>query len=531
MQFRSFSPSTINSTFAAAVKANPEGLFFDFYGDAYSYARMAFDIERLARGLHALGVKRGDRVVTLLDNGPDAVISWFATNRLGGIHVPINTAYKGEYLRHQIDDSGARIVICEREYVGDVGAVASGLKSLEHIFHRGSRVERGTWHGSISPLDEHRLDRGEMPDVEVAPSDLAAIIYTSGTTGLSKGCMASHNYLCDVSRRYGQTIGRMRDDMLWTPMPLFHITGIAVVLSTMQICATSAISRRFSVSNFWSDIERCQATMIVLLGSMALMVANAPDTPESVRCRGQVRSLIGIPMSRRLASIWRERFGVKWASGTVYGSTECGQALNAVFDEDVPDGCCGRMNDTFDVRIVNEHDEELPPNAVGEIVARPKRPNVMFSGYWNNPEATMKISRNLWHHMGDNGRVDEHGNFFFVDRSKDVIRRRGENISSFELELTFGQHPDIAEAAIHAVPSEVMEDDVKATVVLRPGASLKESELLDWARPRMPRFALPRYIEFREELPKNASGRVLKFQLREQGVTQPTWDCEKPKSS
>jgi carnitine-CoA ligase len=196
----------------------------------------------------------------------------------------------------------------------------------------------------------------------------------------------------------------------------------------------------------------------------------------------------------------------------------------------VPDGCCGRLNDTFDVRIVDEQDEELPPNTVGEIVARPKRPHVMFSGYWNNPEATMKISRNLWHHMGDNGRVDEHGNFFFVDRSKDVIRRRGENISSFELETTFCQHPDIAEAAIHAVPSEVLEDDVKATVVLRLGASLKESDLLDWARPRMPKFALPRYIEFREELPKNASGRVLKFQLREQGVTPRTWDFERARS-
>jgi len=271
MQSRSLS-TTINSAFAAAAKANPQGLCFNFYGDAYTYARLAQEIERLARGLHALGVKRGDRVVTLLNNGPDAVITWFATNRLGGIHVPINTAYKGEYLRHQIDDSGARIVICENEYAGDVVAVAPTLESLEHIFHLGSHAERGAWRGPLRPLDECRLDQGEAPYIEVAPSDLAMIIYTSGTTGLSKGCMASHNYLCDVSRRYADTIGRTREDMLWTPMPLFHITGIAVVLSTIQMGASSAISRKFSVSNFWSDIERCQATMIVLLGSMALMV-------------------------------------------------------------------------------------------------------------------------------------------------------------------------------------------------------------------------------------------------------------------
>jgi len=158
---------------------------------------------------------------------------------------------------------------------------------------------------------------------------------------------------------------------------------------------------------------------------------------------------------------------------------------------------------------------------------RPKKPNVMFSGYWNNPEATIKSWRNLWHHMGDNGRKDEDGNFFFVDRSKDVIRRRGENISSFEMETIVNQHPDIAEAALHAVPSEFMEDDVKATVVLREGSDLTGADLIEWATPRIPRFALPRYVEFRSELPKNASGRVLKFQLREEGVTPDTWDREK----
>jgi crotonobetaine/carnitine-CoA ligase len=185
------------------------------------------------------------------------------------------------------------------------------------------------------------------------------------------------------------------------------------------------------------------------------------------------------------------------------------------------------VNDTFDVRIFDDNDEEVEPGAVGEIVVRPKRPDVMFSGYWNNPEATAKSWRNLWHHMGDNARLDAHGNFFFVDRSKDVIRRRGENISSFEMEGIFNQHPAIAEAAIHAVPSEHMEDDVKATVVLRPGALLREAELAEWASSRVPRFALPRYVEFVGELPKNASGRVLKFQLREKGVGALTWDREK----
>jgi carnitine-CoA ligase len=520
-------PNTINATFEAAVAAQPERLYLDFSGDEYSYARMGREVERFARGLHALGVGRGDRVVGLLENGPAPVIAWYATNRLGAIYVPINTAYKGEYLRHQISDSGARLVVCEEEFLDDVLALAPALAAVERIIHAGRPRQSVVSATPVSAMEQHCLDTGEAPAVEVEPTELSMLLYTSGTTGLSKGCMVSHNYLCDVSRRYGETIGREPADMVWLPMPLFHITGIAVAIQTMQQHASAAFARKFSVSNTWPEIERTGADLVVLLGSMALMVANAPDTPESDRCKGRVRTLIGIPMNENLARVWKDRFGVTWCSGKVYGSTEVGQALNARFDEDLPDSSCGRVNDTFDVRVVDENDNEVPPGVVGEIVVRPKHPNVMFSGYWNNPEATAKVWRNLWHHMGDNGRVDEKGNFFFVDRSKDIIRRRGENISSFEMEAVFNQHPAIAEAAIHAVASEYLEDDVKATVVLRPGASLTAAELAEWAASRVPRFAQPRYIEFVEALPKNASGRVLKFQLREAGVTSSAWDRER----
>lgn len=520
-------PSTINETFRAAVEAQPGRLYLDFSGDEYTYGRLGREVERFARGLNALGIRQGDRVVSVLENGPAAIIAWYATNRLGAIYVPINTAYKGEYLRHQISDSGARIVICEEDYLDNILAVADRLPAVERVLHTGAARDSGNSARPLSAMAAHFLDEGEAPYADVDPSDLAMLLYTSGTTGLSKGCMVSHNYLCDVSRRYCETIGRTAEDMLWLPMPLFHITGISAAILTMQLRSSAAFARKFSVSAAWSEIERTGATFIVLLGTMALMVANAPDTPESLRCKGQVRTLIGIPMNDALAEKWRDRFGVQWCSGKIYGSTEVGQALNARFDENLPDSSCGRVNDTFDVRIFDENDNEVPAGTVGEIVVRPKRPNVMFSGYWNNPEATVKSWRNLWHHMGDNARVDEDGNFFFVDRSKDVIRRRGENISSFEMETIFNQHPDIDEAAIHAVPSEFMEDDVKATVVCRAGAKLTEAELTEWAISRVPRFALPRYVEFIDELPKNASGRVLKFQLREKGVTASTWDREK----
>lgn len=521
------SPATINATFRAAAAAAPDRLYLDFSGDEYSFARMDREVERFARGLHALGIKPGDRVVGLLENGPAAVIAWYATNRLGAIHVPINTAYRGEYLRHQIADSGARVVVCEEDYLDAVLAMAGALTDVERIIHTGAARNLASRGKPVSAMAEHCLDKGEAPCVDVAPSDLAMLLYTSGTTGLSKGCMVSHEYLCDVSRRYCEAIGRRPEDRVWLPMPLFHITGIAVAILSMQQRSSAAFARKFSVSSAWPEIERTRADLVILLGTMALLVANAPDTPESLRCRGLVRTLVGIPMNESLARTWKQRFGVTWCTGKIYGSTEVGQALNARFDDDLPDASCGRVNETFDVRIFDEADNEVPAGSVGEIVVRPRRPGVMFSGYWNNPEATMKSWRNLWHHMGDRGRVDGNGHFFFVDRSKDVIRRRGENISSFEMEGVFNQHPGIAEAAIHAVASEYLEDDVKATIVRRPGSSLTEPELSEWASSRIPRFAQPRYIEFVGELPKNASGRVLKFQLREKGVTAATWDRDK----
>ena len=521
-------PATVNATFRQAAAEHGDMLYLEFSGEPWSYRRVAGEVERLARGLHALGIAPGDRVVGLFDNGPDALIAWYAVNRLGAIHVPINTAYKGEFLRHQVNNSGARIVICDADFLDDVLAVAPRLDALERVLHtEAERRDAAPWGGPVDPIDLWRLDAGEAPYVEVEPEDLAMILYTSGTTGLSKGCMVSHGYLCDVSDRYREAIGRLREDVVWTALPLFHIAGISIAIFTMQLGARAAYSRKFSVSNVWAEIERAGANFVVMLGTMALMVGNAPETPEALRWRGKVRTLIGIPMNAHVAGLWRERFGVTWCSGYVYGSTEAGQALNARFDEQLPEGSCGRINDSFDVRLVDEHDCEVPVGEIGEIVVRPKKPNVMFSGYWNNPEATLKAWRNLWHHMGDNARMDADGNFYFVDRSKDVIRRRGENISSFELESTFNRHPDVAEAAIHAVPSDLMEDDVKATVVLQPGARIGEAELIAWAQPLVPRFALPRYVEFRAELPKNASGRVLKFRLREEGVTAATWDRER----
>jgi crotonobetaine/carnitine-CoA ligase len=546
---------TVNGLIRAAVEADPDAPFLDFSGQLYSYGRLDAEVTRLARGLHALGVGHGDRVVTVLDNGPDAVIAWFAVNRLGAVNVPVNTAYRGEFLRHQVADAGAAVAVVEQAYLERLAAVADGMPELRHVLCRatapGDPVPGPAAPGpaapsgpaapgpaapsgpaasaglTVTPLDAHRLDTGPLPSVDVAPRDLAALIYTSGTTGPSKGCMCSHNYLVDQGVRLGGLGLRTAEDVVWTPLPLFHIFAIATVLDAARLRATASISPRFSVSAFWPEVERTRATVVNLLGSMGVMLANAPDTDVSKRCHGQIRSLLAVPFPDALKQTWRDRFGVKYPGANVYGQTEAGSMITAAVDLKVPDGSAGRRNDTLDVRIFDEHDVECPPGVVGEIVVRPNKPLVMFSGFWNRPESSWDLAANYWHHTGDLGRFDADGFFYFVDRQKDYLRRRGENISSFEVEIALMGHEQVAEAAVHAVFSDVTEDDVKATVVLAEPATLTPAELVGWAADHVPKFALPRYVEFRDELPKNPVGRVLKYQLRDEGVTPTTWDRER----
>jgi crotonobetaine/carnitine-CoA ligase len=230
-------------------------------------------------------------------------------------------------------------------------------------------------------------------------------------------------------------------------------------------------------------------------------------------------------MSPALSAVFAERWGVSTFSAG-YGVTEASLLSTLPPGEENPPDAAGRPNDVeFDVRIFDDHDEEVADATVGEIVCRPRQPNAMFAGYWGRPEATMAVSGNWWFHTGDYGRIED-GYLYFVDRKKDYLRRRGENISSFEVEKTLHGHPDVAEVAVHSVPSPLGEDDVKVTVVLGPGATADPEALCRWTAERVPYFAIPRYVEIRAELPKNPVGRVLKYQLRDEGVTATTWDAE-----
>jgi len=514
---------TVTAVLSRAVEQSPDKMFLDFAGTHYTYRAVWQLALRRAAGLAQLGVSAGQTVVCILDNNVDAVVTWLAANFLGAIWVPVNTALKGEYLRHQISDAATAVVVAEQDYSQRVLDIAEDLPDLQYLVVRGTAPQQSKV--TTTTIEAVTPDTGLVEPAAVASRDLAMLIYTSGTTGPSKGCMISHNYVCNVARN--TAVMRNPAYTLWTPLPLFHLNAAGTsVLATAMNQTTVAVAERFSLSRFWPEIKRSGAQQVSILGVMITLIANMPDTPEMADCYGQIEHVGGAPWTPELIETWKQRFGVRSAGNSVFGLTEASFITSNPSRLAAPLGASGRRNEDFDVRLVDDEDNEVPEGQSGEIIVRPRRPHVMFEGYWRRPAETMAVMRNLWFHTGDIGRFDADGWFWFVDRKKDYLRRRGENISSYELERTFRMHPDIADVAVHAVPSKVTEDDVKVTAVRRDGADLSEEQLCRWSLDKLPYFAIPRYIEFRAELPRNAMGKVLKHQLRDEDVTPDTWDIE-----
>ncbi|MCW8158418.1 ATP-dependent acyl-CoA ligase [Stutzerimonas stutzeri] len=520
---------TINDIVRRSAREFGDAPFLDVLGEIHSFSDIQRESCRLANGLAKLGVVKGQTIVTILDNNSDAVLLWFALNKLGAISVPVNTAFKGEFLRHQIADANAVLVIAETDYAERIALIADQLPDLRYVVHRGEAPKSDMADKQLVALKSVRSDDSSDPDVEVLPSDLAMLIYTGGTTGPSKGCMISHNYACNEARQMILCHGRTRDSITWTPLPLFHLNAtVTTVLCNLMIGARAVIYPRFSVSGFWPDIERSGANEVNVLASIAPLLAAAPDNDAMKRCYGQLDKIYSAPFPQELQQRWKEHFGVRHTvGGAGFGLTECAIVTLLPFGEPDTPNSAGKRCDSFDIRVVDDNDVELPYGEPGELIVRPLKPHVMFEGYWNRPADTLKVMRNMWFHTGDIGKIDEDGYFFFLDRKKDYLRRGGENISSYEMEKTFAAHPQIEDVAVHAVFSELSEDEVKVTAVLRGGATVTEEELCLWAIERVPYYAVPRYIEFRKNVPRSPVGRILKYQLRDEGVTATTWDRSK----
>lgn len=521
--FRPGIRDTVVELLSRAVEHAPDRDFVVVDGQALTYGEIDRRSNAMARELAALGIAKGQCVVTLFDTSLDVFTCWFAINKLGAIWVPINTAYRGDFLRHQIADTEAQIVICDGHYLERFLQIADRLEHVQLILTR-DVTTIPVCSIPIKPFDDFRgSDEAPLPLV-VAPGDLAALLYTSGTTGPSKGCMISHNYLTTVgriNRRYtlldeGQT--------LWTCLPVFHAAALAATLSVMSDGSRIAISSQFSVRKFWDEVEASGAVSAMLMATIFALVAEAPDCDAAKRYHGKLKMVFGVPISPQVRKIWKERFGTQIVSSWSYGQTESIRLTAVALDETPPELCAGRAVDEYELMIFDSDDQPVPEGTVGQIVIRPREANVMFEGYWKRPEATAAVWKNLWMHTGDLGKIVD-GYLYFADRAKDYLRSRGENISSFEVERAFMAHHAIAEIAVHAVGLQTGEDEIKVTAVLREGVPISEQDLCMWALENLPHFAVPRYIEFRSELPKNPTGRVLKYQLRDEGPCA-AWDRE-----
>jgi carnitine-CoA ligase len=372
-----------------------------------------------------------------------------------------------------------------------------------------------------------RLREGDTGEVAGATPPAwnrpGAIFYTSGTTGRSKGALVTQHYLLSAAQTMVDCWQLQPGETVYGPLPLFHLSAVGTVLGPMLAGGTGVLEKVFSVTNTWDQVRRYDAAGVALAGALVVMLWNLP-TDERDRDL-PIRFLSAAPVPKEIYHDIEERYRCRIV--TVYGTTEAFPLTYAGVAADNPPGASGRANPGFEVKVLDDDDNEVPAGTVGEIVCRPRRPHTMFEGYDGRPEATLEQMRNLWFHTGDLGRFDADGNFTYVDRKKDAMRRRGENISSFEVEQALLRHPAVAEIAAIGVPSELGEDDVMVCVVVKPGQAVEIVPFMDFCRDRLPYFAVPRYVEVCAELPKNAVGRVLKHELRARGVTDATWDRER----
>lgn len=490
--------------------------FLRFHDGDLTYADVDAEVNRVAQGLIGLGVGKGDHVAVMLPNCPELVTVVFALARLGAVAVPVNTAHRGELLRHVLSSSDSTTLVIDAAYVDRVPF--DRLLGLARVVVRGGGGPEGaTTYSSLRGRD------ATEPRAGVVFSDLQAIMYTSGTTGPSKGAMVSHSLALtcaydslDFLDRWGKTT--------YCPLPLFHAAGLwDGVLSAMLSGGSIAVVERFSASRFWDDVRHFGAQVAMSVFSMIPILMSAPPSPRDhdhpLEMFYMGKSALDAPL--------RERFGVR--SVETYTSTEAGIATGSPYGE-WRLGSCGTVHSArFDAGVVDGQDRLLGPGEPGELVLRPKQPYVITTGYYGTPSATAEVFRNLWFHTGDRVWRDEDGYFFFLDRMKDSIRRRGENISAFDLECEVNLHPSVLECAAIGVPSELEDEDVKLVVVRRPGASLSPRELVEYCVDRLPKFMVPRYIEFVDALPRTPTDKVAKYKLRERGdhgLTDETWDGE-----
>lgn len=506
---------TVTGALARTVARVPDRPFVDVDGLSLTYRQFDLEVGRYAAFLRAAGIVRRDHVALMLPNSLEFLLVWFACARIGALYVPINTDYRGDILRYQLDKADAKLMVIDEAYADRLAFVATDLPKLRAVVvRRRSEQVASDWRARLAARfalhDSHDYQSMDpLPDDgTIVHTDLHSVCFTSGTTGPSKGVLSTNCHVVSFAMDWITANAFTEHDSIYTPLPLFHaIAAWLGVMPTVLLGARIAIVERFSAAHYWADVRRFKASVAHGIFSVVPILLKQPEQPDDADNPARA-FYIG-----QQDPVFERRFDCRIVNA--FGATETGAVTFLPYGEDAPPGSCGRPNtERFDIRLVDDDERDVPDGQVGEILVRARQPHTMMEGYYNDPQATAHAMRGGWFHTGDNGRRDADGWYYFVDRKKDAIRRRGENISSFELESVASQHPAVLESAAVAVPSELGEDDVKLFVVLRPGQSVSHDELWAFCEQRMPAFWVPRYIEFIGSMPRTPNQKIMKYELR-----------------
>lgn len=513
---------------------HPDRTYLDvpWSGESYTFAETLDLAERVGSGMLAAGAQPGDRVLIMIPNCSAYILAWLGSSVAGLVEVPINTAYRGSFLAHQVRTTEPVLAVIAPEFVERIVDVPDAVTSIRHYFVVGDDAAVAA---GISQLEAAGYEaspwaslltaaRAELPDVEAR--DLASVFFTSGTTGLSKGVMMPHAHMYLFADECVSLTRLTEADTYMSVGPLFH--GNSQFLAAYPALIAGAryvLHERFSASEWIDQIRAANATVTNFVGVMMDFVWQQEPRPDDAD--NHLRCIFAAPTATSILDQFKERFGIE-AFVEVFGLTETCMPILTPYGVDRPPGAAGLLNaDWFDIRLVDsDTDEEVPVGEVGELIVRGRYPWTTCQGYFGMPDKTTEAFRNLWFHTGDGLRRDADGWYYFVDRLKDAIRRRGENISSYEVEQGLVSHPALAEVAAIGVPAdqEAGEDEVMVFLVPEPGAEICAEEVWVYADKQLPAFAVPRYLRVIDELPKTPSEKVRKMVLREQGVDAETHD-------
>lgn len=484
----------------------------------WTFAQTAAIAAASAQALVDAGIKPGDRVALMCSNRPEFLQVYLGCAWLGAIAVPINTALRGFQLSHIFSNSRPALLVVEAQFAAAIDSVEAD-----------SELPPRTWIiGAAAGAIDARLSAGPLPALGAAapagavrPGDTVAILYTSGTTGPAKGVCCPQAQLFWWGIYSARALGIREGDVLFTTLPLFHTNALNAFYQALLNGCTYVLEPKFSASGFWAAARRHNATVGYLLGAMASMLLAQPKGADDLTHRMRVALGGGVPP--QIHGPFRERFGVPLVDG--YGSTETNFVFAGAIPSDRP-GTMGYLADGIEARIVDENDSVLPDGQAGELVLRAREPFAFATGYFGMPEKTVEAWRNLWFHSGDRVVRDPDGHYRFIDRMKDSIRRRGENVSSWEVEQVIQSHPAVAACAIYPLPSELGEDEVAAAILPEPGQALEPVDIVRHCEGQIAYFAIPRYVRILSQMPLTENGKIKKGVLRDAGVTADTWDRE-----